>query len=254
MRVLLIEDEVKTARELSQILLGSGKNISIVGVLPSVSAALAWFPNNPAPDLIFSDIQLADGLSFEIFRKTGIHQPVIFCTAFDEYAIQAFEVNGIDYLLKPIDDYKVYQSLEKYERLKQVFTSSAQQQKNLEALFRGLEKNHKKTLLVHYRQQILPVRTNEICFIHYDNGIIKIYTGTDRAYEINSTMEELEQTLDPQDFFRANRQLIIHRNSVLKAEQYFGRKLIIQLNIKTPESVVISKARASAFLKWLEQH
>jgi len=253
MNVLIIEDEIKTARELKNLVEQLRHDITVVDTLPSVKESIQWFMSHNAPDLVFSDIQLADGLSFDIFKNTPVHTPVIFCTAFDEYAIRAFEANGIDYLLKPVDENRLMQALDKYEKLKDVFsTEKSDYEKKLENLLTQFSNNYKTTLLIHFQEKIIPVRTADIAFIHYSNGIAAIYTSNNQKYIMTSTLDELEAMLQPDLFFRANRQFIINRGAIVNIEHYFSRRLVVRLNIPSPENIIISKVRSVEFLQWME--
>jgi two-component system, LytTR family, response regulator LytT len=253
MNILIIEDEAKTARELKKQVETLDDNIRVMDILPSVKSALQWFKNNAAPDLILSDIQLADGLSFDIFKSVEIHAPVIFCTAFDEYAIQAFETNGIDYLLKPVDETRLFQAIEKYRNFKKLFSGQpADYGEKLVKLSGQLDSSYKRSLLVYYREQIIPVRTADIRFIYAANGLVNIYTANDNQYVTQYTLDQLETMLNPQQFFRANRQFLINRELILNVEHYFNRRLYVKLMIETPEKIIISKIKAAEFLHWME--
>lgn len=253
MNVLIIEDEIKTARELRSLVSALRHDITVLDILPTIKGSLEWLATHPAPDLVLSDIQLADGLSFEIFRNTPVNTPVIFCTAFDEYAIRAFETNGIDYLLKPIDENRLQQALEKYDNLKDAFsTEKTTYEKKLETLLSQFTGNYKTTLLIHFQEKIIPVKTADMAFIHYTNGITAIYTHTNQKYIIPSTLDELEAMLQPDLFFRANRQFIINRQAIVNIEHYFSRRLVVRLATPTPESIIISKVRSAELLQWLE--
>lgn len=254
-KVLIIEDEIKTARELKMLIETLRTDMQVIEIIQSVKAGIRFFQEQQNPDLILSDIQLADGLSFNIFKESQVHGPIIFCTAFDEYAIRAFETNGIDYLLKPVDERKLQQSLEKYEKLKASFntgTGANSYEATLTKLFTQLKPHYKSTLLVHHKEKIIPVKTAEIAFIHYNNGIIHIYTANNQRYVITAILDELEATLDPLVFFRANRQFIINRQFIVEVEHYFTRRLTVRISIPTPEAVIISKVKASEFLHWME--
>jgi DNA-binding LytR/AlgR family response regulator len=253
MNVLIIEDEIKTARELRSLVVALRHDITVLDILPTIKDSIQWLATHPAPDLVFSDIQLADGLSFDIFKNTPINTPVIFCTAFDEYAIRAFETNGIDYLLKPIDENRLQQALEKYDNLKDAFsTEKTSYEKKLENLLSQFSGNYKTTLLIHFQEKIIPVKTADIAFIHYTNGITSIHTHTNQKYVMPSTLDELEAMLQPDLFFRANRQFIINRQAIVNIEHYFSRRLVVRLAITTPENIIISKVRSAEMLQWLE--
>ena len=224
----------------------------ILNILQSVEESVEWLKTNESPDLIFSDIQLADGLSFDIFRIFPVQSPVIFCTAFDEYSIRAFETNSIDYLLKPIDKEKLSQSLAKYDSMKKIFSSDDEYTNRLREVFEKLKNPPKSTLLVHYQDKIIPLIINEIDFIYYLQGTVRAFTQQ-QNYQLNQTLDDLEKIFDEERFFRANRQFIINRNAILNVERYFARKLIVKLSCKTPENIIISKSKSSRFLSWLSK-
>ncbi len=253
-KILIIEDEIKTARELKSLIESARDDMQVVDILPSIKSAVKWFAENEMPDLVFSDIQLADGLSFEVFRQVQVSAPIIFCTAYDEYAIQAFDANGIDYLLKPIDEEKLARGLAKYDHYNPKPEEAAAYQTNLNHLLSAMEKPYKNSLLIHFQEKIIPVKVAEIDFIHSEGGIVVIYLNNRQHYYTNHTLEALEMMLDPNLFFKANRQFIINRNAILNIEHYFTRRLVVKLTQPTPESIIVSKARASEFLKWVEKN
>ncbi len=250
--VLILEDEIKAAKELKALIEQLRGDIRVCALLQSVKEAITWFAGNPAPGLILSDIQLSDGLCFEIFRTVKVEAPVIFCTAYDKYALAAFESNSIDYLLKPIEKDKLEKSLEKFDRLKELFSHEPSgYHQRLANLMTQISKNHISSLLVYFQNKIIPVNTQDINYIYTRGDKVGVYSGNEQ-YEFHESMDELMAKLNPADFYRANRQFIIHRRSILNIEQLFGRKLLVLLSTSTPETVVISKAKASDFLKWVE--
>jgi DNA-binding LytR/AlgR family response regulator len=247
MNVLIIEDEIKTGKELRRLIEGLDDTITVLEVLTSVKSAIAWFESHPPPDLIFSDIQLGDGLSFEVFRQVSLNGPVIFCTAFDEYAIQAFEANSIDYLLKPVDEDKLEQSLEKYKKFKVFF-----KRMDMERLAGQFDSTYKRTILVYLRDQIVPVKTADIAYIHAASGLVSLVTRPNHPYACQYTMDQVEVMLDPRQFYRANRQFIINREAIQNVQHYFNRRLCIVTSCPTPERIIISKVKATEFLQWME--
>jgi DNA-binding LytR/AlgR family response regulator len=256
MNVLIIEDEVKTGKELKRLIEGLDDTIRVLGILNSVTSAIEWFRTHPSPDLIFSDIQLGDGLSFDIYRAVELKAPVIFCTAFDEYAIQAFQANSIDYLLKPVDEERLQSSLGKYKKMKTWFDGGegrpggyAAGLTNVAAQLSGA---YKRTILVYLREKIVPVRTGEIAFIHAANGLVNLVTRQNHGYVCQYTMEQLESMLDPRQFFRANRQFLVHREVIQDVEHYFNRRLYVKIAVPVPEKIIISKIKAAEFLQWME--
>lgn len=251
MNVLIIEDELQTAWDLKQILLRIRPQAEIVGIVDSVETGKEWFAENAAPDVIFSDIQLGDGLVFEIFKDVPVTAPIIFCTAFDEYLLQAFKNNGIDYILKPIQDNEVEASLQKLENLQQPKPSA---QLSLYELARDiLGNNYKSTFIVPFREKLYPVEAANISLFKIADSITELYTSDGKRFSTSYTLEYLEKVLDPKKFYRANRQAIISHHAISEIEHYFERKLLVYLkSIKEP--VLISKAKSSHFLGWLEEH
>lgn len=247
MKIVIIEDEPKTASNLQKILQSIDNQFYILEIIDSVETGLAYFEEIGFPDLIFSDIQIADGLSFEIFDAKIPTCPVIFCTAYDQYALQAFKANGIDYLLKPFSELDVKKSIEKYQKLRQSETTN----ESLKDLFSQLQKPRKQSVLVNYRERIIPINFQQIAYF-YSSQHTTIIWFEGKELVINYTLEELEKMVDSANFYRANRQFIINRAFVREIEQYFARKLVVQLAHPTPETIVVSKAKASDFLRWLE--
>ncbi|RZL19595.1 MAG: response regulator transcription factor [Pedobacter sp.] len=252
MKVIIIEDEARTANELKNMLIGIDNDIEVEAILGSVAKAIDWFSQHPIPELIFSDIELGDGLSFEIFKKVTIEAPVIFCTAFDEYAIRAFESNSIDYLLKPIDEVMLQKSLEKYLRFKDHLISGEQNALNMKRVIDQIDVAYKQTLLVNYREKIIPVKLQDVGFIYAANGLVYLEMENNTRFTVSYTLEQFETMLDPQQFFRANRKFILNRDFIDNIEYYFNRKLFIALKIESTEKIIISRVKAQPFLQWLE--
>ncbi|WP_407426224.1 LytR/AlgR family response regulator transcription factor [Arcticibacter sp.] len=251
MKILIIEDEINAAKELEKILLNLDPSITVLAILDSVEASIAFLKGNHLPDLIFSDIQLADGMCFEIYREVPLIRPIIFCTAYDEYMLEAFETSALSYLLKPITENSVAKAMEKYHALKSAFEPMAAT-RSVQQLGEQLKYTYKKTILVEQRENIIPLPVNDIAYLFLENAVIQIGTTKNHQYFMTSTLDELERILDPDIFYRANRQFLINRRAITNIERFFSRKLIAKLAVKTPETVVISKANASDFLRWLE--
>lgn len=254
MKIIIIEDELRTAKELKGILNAIDSEIDVLDILPSVSSATNWLKSNPQPDLIFSDIQLGDGLSFEIFKACSVSVPVVFCTAYDQYAIEAFDSNGIDYLLKPIEEETVEKALEKIKRIKTHFAGNNSYAVNLNKTINQLDLGYKQSILVHFREKIIPVKTNSISYAYATGGTVVIHINTGDEYIVHYTIDQLETFLDSKLFFRANRQYILHRDSVQNIEHYFNRRLFVKTCYNVPEKIIVSRLKAQDFLKWLEQH
>jgi DNA-binding LytR/AlgR family response regulator len=250
MKIVLIEDEKLTADDLAETILQIVPDAQIVAMLTSVRSATSWFQLNPSPDLIFSDIQLGDGLSFEIFKNINISTPVIFCTAFDAYALRAFEANGIDYLLKPFDKETVESALQKYSKLKNQFSANVP---NFDQLMQWIEQKKRPvqgSVLVYKQDKIVPVRFDDIALFYIENEITWLITFDNKRYSINKTIENIEEVASD-DFFRVNRQFLVHRNAVKEASQYFARKLAVTLTVPFKETITVSKNKVSDFLLWL---
>lgn len=251
MNVLILEDENKAARELSRIIRQIDSTIKVVAIIDSIEMCKQWFECNESPDLIFSDIQLADGLCFDLFNQFEIQSSVVFCTAFDEYLMAAFDTNAVSYLLKPITLEKVEKALFKFKNIKDVFQKQ-QSIGHLSNLLIGARNNYKSTLLVHRKEKIIPVAVNDIALIYLDGTLVSILTKTNQKYYISASLDELEKVINPLDCYRANRQFIVFRDAIETVEKFFARKLVVQIIVKIPETIIVSKAKSSDFLKWLE--
>lgn len=248
MKALIIEDEVMAAQALQKLLGEVSPNMEIVGVLESIEESVEWVENNPMPDLMFMDIHLADGSSFAIFDKVNVTCPVIFTTAYDEYALKAFEVNSIDYLLKPISKEALVHALNKYHTLAEKRVNADQIDKLLSHL--GEKKRYRSCFLLPERDKLVPLPVDIITYIYIDAKTVKIFTTNGKTYYMNHTLDDIMNELDPQMFFRANRQFIVSRQSIRDVSVWFGNKLAINLNVETPEKIIVSKARVSEFKTW----
>lgn len=246
MKALIIEDETAAALNLQAILKQVAPGIEVVETLESVEESIAWLGAHPQPDLLLMDIHLADGESFRIFGAVEITAPVIFTTAYDQYALEAFKVNSIDYLLKPINAADVERALAKLSRL--TGSERSEYRSRVKALAAGCTED---TFLVHVRDRIIPLRREQIAFFYTSNEHVTAcgYDGT--AYPIDRTLEALQASLPEADFFRANRQFIVARRAVKEIVVWFGSRLSLALTVETPERIVISKARVPEFKAWL---
>lgn len=251
MKIVIIEDEAKTAADLKSTLQKIDNTISVLAVLDSIETSVEYFNLEGIPDLVFMDIQLADGLSFEIFKSVNISCPVIFCTAYDEYAIEAFKVNGIDYILKPFNDENIANSLKKIEKLESHFTSQNVLLKNISEVL-SRPKAYKSGFLISYKGKMLPISISDIACFYINDGLSFLITFSNSKYPIDYTLDEIETMIDTSQFYRANRQYIIHYKAIKEVEHYFARKLVAKILVSVPESIIVSKAKASDFLKWLE--
>ncbi|MFT3919914.1 LytR/AlgR family response regulator transcription factor [Cloacibacterium sp.] len=253
MKIVIIEDEKLMAKDLSQTLQKIDATIEIVAVLSSVEDSLVYLSKNEDVDLIFSDIELEDGLSFEIFERLKLNIPIIFCTAYNEYALQAFRANGVEYILKPFNENVLQKSLEKLENLKQSFQKKLHHEykASLDAL-ESYRKRENNIFMLKYRNQILPISFDKIALIFKEDELTYIYTDNERLYTIPYKLEEMEKKAGA-GFFRVNRQFLVNRNSVKEINNYNNRKLKILFDFPFEKEVLVSKEKSPKFLKWLEE-
>ncbi len=245
MRIIIIEDEENIANALEDELMSINAQITVVQKLTSVKESLDYLQNNSTYDLIFSDIQLSDGLSFKIFDEHTIDVPVVFCTAFDQYALDAFKANGVDYILKPFTRSDLEKTLNKIDKFGQSSPNDYQ------AIIKLLGKKEQRSLLVHKKDFIQPVSIDNICVFYFENEQAYLRTFDNERFAIDKTLSTLEELLGS-DFYRINRQFIVNRKGILKASKYFGRKLSIHLNIDFDVQILVPKNKVSSFLTWLE--
>jgi two-component system, LytTR family, response regulator LytT len=252
MNIVIIEDEKLTAGDLADTISAVDPAMRIAGIVHSVKEAISWFGRNEKPDLVFSDIQLGDGLSFEIFKNLTFSVPVIFCTAHDEYALSAFKANGIDYILKPFSQQTISDALKRYRELKNTFSRNMVQYETIAELFGKRKSVADSSVLVYNKDKILPVKINEIALFYIENEINHLVTFGQKTYSINKTMEELEKVTGT-EFFRVNRKFLINRNAIKDAAHYFHRKLVVNLSVpfSSGEPITVSKLKAGSFLHWL---
>jgi len=252
MRALIIEDEPVAAQSLQKLVGEVSPATEVTAVLQSIEESIAWLDENPMPDLIFMDIHLADGSAFAIFDKVQITCPIIFTTAYDEYALKAFEVSSIDYLLKPINRNDLERALNKYNNL------VGEKQYDVEALKQvvqtiGTNRRYKTCFLVPLRDKLVPLPTANIAYIYIDTKTVKAVTLDGLSHYMSQTLDDIMNQLNPDDFFRANRQYIISRKAVKDMTLWFGNKLSINLTVEVPEKIIVSKARVSEFKTWLSE-
>lgn len=249
MKVVVIEDEAPAARRLVKMIGEADPSLEVVAVLESVADSVTWFIANAAPDLIFSDIQLSDDLSFEIYKKLELKTPIIFTTAFDEYAIKAFKVHSVDYLLKPIKSKALAEAIGKF---KEMYNSSPQL--DMAALMNSLQqKDYRTRFLVHHRENLFPVPCESVAYCYSEDGATFLRTFDDRRYIISETLDLLETQLDPQCFFRLSRQFIVQVEAVQTVQKHFNQKLKVQLQPAPIDEVLVSKSKATAFKDWLNR-
>ncbi|MCU0409653.1 MAG: LytTR family DNA-binding domain-containing protein [Bacteroidales bacterium] len=248
MKAVIVEDEVLAARNLKTILESLG-TVQVIATIESIAETIEWFSCNPQPEVLFLDIHLADGSAFEIFERMAVKCPVIFTTAYDEYALKAFKVNSIDYLLKPIETGDVQRALKKMKDL----ASSDEMRTAVDRLmasFRQATAYKTHFLIPAKGDKLIPLQANEIAFIFIDAGIVKGQTFEEKSFRFENTLDELSEMLDPHDFFRANRQYIISRKAIRDIDFWFNSRLSVNLKVTVPEKILISKARIPEFKDW----
>ncbi len=251
MNVLIIEDEKPSARYLQRML--EKQDVNVKQMLHSVEEAVNWFQNNPHPDLIFLDIQLSDGLSFEIFDEVEVTSAIIFTTAFDEYALQAFKLNSIDYLLKPIDEAELLAAVKKYRTLK---PSHQNVQFNFEdikkLLLNPVEREYKRRFTTKIGQHIKMISVDDIECFYSENKGTYAHTVDGRDYLLETTLEQLEQELSPETFFRISRKYYININSIKDIISYTNSRLQLKLNSFKDQDIIVARERVKDFKLWLE--
>jgi two-component system response regulator LytT len=250
MKVVIIEDEKPAARRLSRMLNEIG--VEPIAMLHSVEEAVNWFYKNEHPDLLLLDIQLSDGLSFEIFEEVEIKSAIIFTTAYDEYALKAFKLNSVDYLLKPIDNDELENAIEKY---KNFYADKKNQSLNFEAiknLISPLQKNYKKRFIVKIGQHLKMISIESIECFYSEDKATHIHTVEGRSYLIEDTLERLEIKLQPETFFRVNRKHFVNINAVKDIISYSNSRLKIVLQSYNESEIIVSRERVKDFKNWID--
>jgi two-component system, LytTR family, response regulator len=251
MNVLIIEDEKPAARRLQRML--QKQNVGVDRMLHSVEESIEWFANNPHPDLIFLDIQLSDGLSFEIFDEVEVKSAIIFTTAFDEYALQAFKLNSIDYLLKPIDEEELASAVKKYEQqVPQLQNIQLNFDDIKKLLTNPVERVYKKRFTTKIGQHIKMIPVDDIECFYSENKGTYAHTFEGRNYLLDDTLEQLEGEISPEVFFRINRKFYININAIRDIISYTNSRLQIKLNTYKEQEVIVARERVRDFKLWLE--
>lgn len=251
MKVIIIEDEKPAARRLNRML--AEYNIEVEQMLHSVEESLAWLQNNEHPDLIFLDIQLSDGLSFEIFEEIEVNSAIIFTTAYDEYALKAFKLNSIDYLLKPIDDDELKAAVKQFQNQQ---PKQSDVQVNLEdirkLLINPVDRKFKKRLSIKVGQHIKIIPIDEVECFYSENKATYIYTIEKRSFLLDNSLESWEEHLNPEHFFRVNRTFIVHLNAIKDIVAYTNSRLRLVLNNYSEQEIIVSRERVKDFKNWIE--
>lgn len=251
MKIVIIEDEIKAAKSLEALIAKVRPESRIEAKLQSIETAVDYLSRNGQPDLLFMDVQLSDGLSFEIFKAVKVLCPVVFCTAYGEYAMEAIKANGIDYLLKPFSREDLEAAFEKVETLKNFFQQHSQS--DLDVILKRIGQDEgKKSFLVFRDNKYTTIATETIAFfcIRYDSTTI--YTLQGQAYPISQSMDQVQAQVSSKQFYRLNRQYLINFSAIKEVEHYSARKLFVKLTVKTPDELLIGKEKTTPFMEWLE--
>lgn len=252
MKVLIIEDEVLAAERLRGMVENILPEADILDTLDSITKATGWFGEHDSPDLAFFDIQLADGLSFEIFEKADVLCPVIFTTAYDEYALKAFKVNSIDYLLKPIDHDELKAAIDKYRELHSNRNGKYIQAQNIDHVLRQLTQQYKSRFVVKVGDHIRSIHTEDIICFYSMSKASYLQTNEDRHYVMDYPLEQLEALLDPARFFRVSRKFIVAIDAISDIISYSNSRLKIILKQETEEEIIVAREKVKSFKAWLE--
>jgi len=255
MNILIVEDEELAVKKLRAVIAEVEPFANIAGDTDSIESTVDWLHSNPMPDLILMDIELADGQSFAIFERTEVKCPVIFTTSYDEFAIQAFKVNSVAYLLKPVENEDLELALKKYKQLKEFYSTKAPGfsiQHLVEELQSRLQtKTHRKRFLVKYGSKLTSIEVNDISYMYAEDRVVLFRTRDNKKFILDYTLDELQQMLNPDDFFRVNRTYLISIKAVEKIDDYFGQRLALQLHPKADEEVIVSREKVTAFKTWM---
>jgi two-component system response regulator LytT len=255
MKIFIVEDEELAVKKLQKTLFTIDKEIEVIGTADSIATAVEWLETNESPDLILMDIELLDGQSFEIFNQYEVKSPVIFTTSYDEYALKAFKVNSIDYLLKPVQKEDLRNALEKYKKM---FATTATQPGvlNMDSLIKELQqklqpKEYRKRFLVKNAQKLVSVEVDEIAYFYSDGRLNFFKTTDNKKYVVDYTMDELEDMLNPEAFFRISRSFYVSIGCVEQIHDYFGNRLMLQLKPVVDKEALVSREKVTDFKKWL---
>lgn len=253
MNVLILEDELAAAKRIQKLLGEVAPGAHVVAVLESVAEAKQWLPANATPDVILSDIHLADGLSLQLFREQQVNVPVIFTTAYDTYTLNAFKLNSIDYLLKPIDKDELRGALDKYRQLHLQPDKQALQLAELMRQMTTVREPYKSRFLVKLGERLIIIPIADVAYIRADDKVVFLHTNDGKKYLVDDPLDELSKTLDPVNFFRINRTYIAPLSSIYKIHNHFNGRLKLELKHSDDKEIFVSRARVTDFKKWLNR-
>ena len=254
MKVLIIEDETTASENLMAMLKEIDPSIEVLHVLESVQQTVRWLSSNPAPDLMFMDIHLSDGSAFTLFDQMDVQTPIVFTTAYDQYALDAFAVNSIDYLLKPIKTSELTRALEKFKKWgKADVVAYLEQMMKLRPGGKGSAQEYKQSLLIPKKDKLLPVNLDDVACFYSTDRKTQVYLKDKRVLDYNRSLDSIIGSLDPARFFRANKQFIVARDCVKEIVIWFDSRLLLKLPIELPEPLFVSKNKAAEFKNWMTQ-
>ena len=258
MKILIVEDEDLAVKKIRKTLNEVDEKAEVVGVADSISGTVDWLQNNPSPDLILMDIELSDGQSFEIFSRVPVKSAVVFTTSYDEYALKAFKVNSIDYLLKPIQKEDLESALNKYKQMKEMYAdgNGNRPELNMDFLVKELQqklqpKEFRKRFLVKHGQKLVSIEIDEIAYFFSDGRLNFFKTDDNRKFVVDYTMDELEEMLDAQKYFRISRAFYVSVRSISQIHDYFGNRLLLHLKPAVEKEAIVSREKVSDFKKWM---
>ncbi len=256
MHILIVEDEDLAVRKLRKTLSAIGDDLLVAGTADSIATAVEWLEAHPRPDLILMDIELADGQSFEIFNRVQVTSPVIFTTSYDEYALKAFKVNSLDYLLKPVQEDELRQAIDKFRQMKATYTASAPVDDRIAELMKELrhavrQKDYRKRFLVKHLQKLVSIEVDQIAYFFSDDRLTFFKTFDDKKYVVDYTLDEVEDMVDPATFFRIGRAFLVSVRSIDQIHDYFGNRLKLALKPHLEKEALVSREKVADFKAWM---
>ncbi|HZV71068.1 MAG TPA: LytTR family DNA-binding domain-containing protein [Saprospiraceae bacterium] len=256
MQILIVEDEDLAVKKLQKTLHAIDPDLEVAGTADSIAMAVEWLQSNPTPDLILMDIELADGQSFEIFNRIEVKSPVIFTTSYDEFALKAFKVNSVDYLLKPVQKDELESALAKFRNMKQVYAADKKEDTQFNALVKELQqtlqhKEYRQRFLVKHLQKMVSIEVDRIAYFFSDDRLSFFKTTDDKKYVVDYTIDEIENMLDPNHFFRINRAFLVSVKSIDQIHDYFGNRLKLNLKPNIDKEALVSREKVTPFKEWM---
>jgi DNA-binding LytR/AlgR family response regulator len=253
MNVLIIEDEPQAARRMEALMKELESDVNIVGKIDSVKKAVQWISDNPPPDLILMDIQLADGISFSIFERCDVQSPVIFTTAYDEYALKAFKVNSIDYILKPVDKDELSAALTKFKNMKRTAPDTKLLLDNIGQAVQMLTKRYKSRFMIKVGEHLKTIETTNLLYFYSQDKATFCYSVDNRSLILDYTLEQLEEMTDPATFFRVNRKYLVSASAISDIISYTNSRLKLKLKGSQDDDIIVARERVQDFKEWLDR-